>query len=94
MVVTIYIPTNNVGGFPFLHTLTSIYFLETFFLRDIVLKYFVCLFGCPGLSCGIQDVRSLLQHVGPSGAAQGSVLVCLCVSDCECSGSLLCTGFL
>ena len=28
--VPIYIPTNNVGGFPFLHTLSSISYLQTF----------------------------------------------------------------
>ena len=28
----IYIPTNSVGGFPFLHTLSSIYHLQTFLL--------------------------------------------------------------
>ena len=26
VVVPIYIPTNNVGGFPYLHTLSSIYY--------------------------------------------------------------------
>ena len=29
--VPIYIPTNSVGGFPFFHTLSSIYYLQTFF---------------------------------------------------------------
>ena len=28
--VLVYIPANNVGGFPFLHTLSSIYYLQTF----------------------------------------------------------------
>ena len=30
MVVTIYTPTSSVRGFPFLHTLSSIYYLLTF----------------------------------------------------------------
>ena len=50
-------------------------YCQSFFLRDIVLKYLVCLFGGPGLSCGLQGVCSLLQHVGSSGAAHGSFQV-------------------
>ena len=32
---TIYIPTNHVRGFPFLHTLSSIYYQQTFFFTAL-----------------------------------------------------------
>ena len=35
----IYIPTNSVGGFPFLHTLSSIHYLHTFWLRPLRLVW-------------------------------------------------------
>ena len=54
--VPIYIPTNSVGGFPFLHTLSSVYFL--ILLREPCLKsflYLLFIFGCAGslLLCGL-----------------------------------------
>ena len=35
--VPIYIPTDSVGGFPFLHTLSSIYYLFIFILNEHLL---------------------------------------------------------
>ena len=36
--VSIYIPTNSVGGFPFLHTLSSVYCLWTFLMMAILMS--------------------------------------------------------
>ena len=46
----IYIPTNSVGGFPFLHTLSSTYYFQTFWwwpfwLADLLLFLFFFWFG-------------------------------------------------
>ena len=35
--VSIYIPTSNAGGFPFLHTLSGIYYLQTLLMAAILI---------------------------------------------------------
>ena len=35
-VYTIYIPTNNEGVFPFFHTLSGIYYLQTFLMMAVL----------------------------------------------------------
>ena len=37
VVVPIYIPTNRIGGFPFLHTLSNICFLYTYLIMMAIL---------------------------------------------------------
>ena len=49
---TIYIPTNNVGVFPFLHTLSSIYSLQTFLMMAVltnVRSYLIVVLICISL---------------------------------------------
>ena len=57
LVIPIYIPTNTVGEFPFLHTPSSIYYLYTFLLKAILTSVRWCLMIC--ISLIISNVEHL-----------------------------------
>ena len=86
--VSIYIPTNSVGGFPFLHTLSSIYFLTL--LRELSLKKIFIFIICFWLCWVFVAVWAFsLQRTGTTNfGAQASrcgeqALGCVKVSSCE-----------